>query len=123
MTPGNSGVAQIENPQIDEHDPTQNELYICTMSVFPKCLVFALTAALWQISWAQCPTDIYLEGQADVENFGTSFPSCTRIIGTVDVSGAVTNLLGLKNLKRAGSLVIRHVDLQSLAGLDSLSEV
>jgi len=79
---------------------------------------------------AQCPTiDIFLETQADVDAFTTTYPNCTQLqadlwIGSYSTANFsdINNLTALSSITSIGGrLVIEQVDqLPDLAGLSNL---
>lgn len=72
------------------------------------------------------PNGIEFTTQTDIDNFATSNPNCTEIIGYVRISGdEIYNLEGLKQLtKIQGNFHIQaSSNLETLNGLDSLFSV
>ncbi|MFZ4633927.1 MAG: T9SS type A sorting domain-containing protein [Saprospiraceae bacterium] len=85
-------------------------------------VLFCATAAQ-----AQCPFNLTLTTQAQVDNFVVQYPACTIIQGTVLVQSgdAITNLNALSNLTFVlGNLSIQNNNmLTSLNGLQNLAGV
>jgi hypothetical protein len=76
--------------------------------------------------FSQCPPgDVIFFEQADVDDFGSTYPSCTTISGNLGVYGAdITNLDGLSNITTITGYVDFESDLSALtdwSGLDNLS--
>ena len=63
--------------------------------------------------------------QADINNFTTSNPGCTQILGDVSIIGSgIVNLNGLSGVTSIdGSLFIWQTDLPNLTGLGALTKV
>ena len=79
-----------------------------------------------------CPENLYLISQADVDAFKVNFPNCTHIPGDVELDGSInfqddplTSLDGLSNLVSIGQrLTIKnHPNLPNLQGLNNLESV
>ena len=73
---------------------------------------------------AQCPMgNITLTTQTQVDNFSTTYPGCTAVLGDLYISGAdITNLNGLSGLTSvAGNLGIEDNDM--LLNVDGLSGI
>ena len=93
--------------------------------------ILLLPAALFVtlFSFGQCPNDtIYLNSQADIDNFATNYPGCTNLTAAFALqisdqgTGSITNLDGLAQLQSLSSLIIiqHNANLQSLSGLSNL---
>lgn len=78
-----------------------------------------------RLMYSQCPGNLYIYSQAEVDSFPKRYPNCTSIPGEVEIIGDVSNLVGLSSIiSIGGSLDIRDADnLTSLSGLDNLSQV
>ncbi len=67
---------------------------------------------------------IFLNSQADVDNFASNYPGCTTVEGNLFIEGQITDLSGLSQLTRInGFLRVQSSFLTSLDGLDNLIEV
>src|SRR5690606_2944469 len=76
--------------------------------------------------FGQCPTNLPLVAQAQVDSFSVLYPNCTEISGDLVIQGsAITNLNGLANITSiTGNLVINQTSaLQNLNGLSGLQSV
>gem|GEM_PF-1986997 len=73
------------------------------------------------------PGGISLSSQAEINNFSSNYPGCTRVIGHVLIqspSSDITSLVGLSQLTYIGAdLVIKEQSLISLAGLENLDTI
>ena len=114
-----------------------------------KRLLFLSALFICLYSFGQCPTTtIYINSQADLDNFKVTYPNCTElssglylwnpdisdltpleditaINGTLTLSGtSVSDLTGLNNLLVLNSLEIKQNDLlQGLTGLEGLTSL
>ncbi|WP_334124139.1 T9SS type A sorting domain-containing protein [Empedobacter brevis] len=92
------------------------------------CLLF-LFFGLSKLS-AQCPEGqaglVQLKNQEELDAFLTNYPNCTELnrdlrIGNVQTGSNITDVSGLKNLKKVQRLHIEYnQNLQTLAGLEQL---
>lgn len=78
------------------------------------------------LAFSQCPPgDVAFFSQADVDNFGSTYPSCTTINGNLGVYGAdITHLDGLSNITEITGYADFESDLSALtdwSGLDNLT--
>jgi Leucine-rich repeat (LRR) protein len=81
--------------------------------------------------YTQCPTQtgLYLESQADVDNFSTNYPGCIFLPNTLiiedDNDTPITNLNGLSQLEGIGGNLTFNLnpDLISLSGLNNLASI
>ncbi len=81
----------------------------------------------------QCPDNLYLTSQVQIDSFQINYPGCNEIVGDVKIYGNdITNLYGLNNLVIiGGSLQIGNNNnmtganpiLTSLEGLSNLSAI
>ena len=70
-----------------------------------------------------CTGDVILTSQTDVDNF-TSAYGCDSIMGNVEISGSVTSLTGLNDIKFInGSLSILYSTLATTVGMSNLKKV
>jgi hypothetical protein len=71
------------------------------------------------------PSGITFNWQADIDNFQTNYPGCTKIGGNVTISSFdITNLNGLSVLTSIGGTLSIYVDvLSSLSGLQNLTSI
>src|SRR5690606_11506716 len=72
----------------------------------------------------ECPGNITLHSQAEVDAFAVNFPDCTEISGTLYIGGGnsnITNLSPLSNITSVGNLTI--VNNAQLLNLDDLSNI
>ena len=96
-------------------------------SIKPFFLLLPLFLTLLNLSLqAQCPaTDITLTTQAEVDNFTTTYPGCTNLLGnlTIGPSADIEDLDGLSGVTAInGRLLITHNDiLTDISGLGNLS--
>jgi len=87
-----------------------------------KYIFLPLLLLVLNISFAQCPTDFYLNyDQTDIDEFASRYPNCTSIDGRLIISNA-SDLSGLSQLRGVSShLIIRNCDeLKTLDGLDNI---
>ncbi|MGK4567497.1 hypothetical protein [Flavobacterium sp. 3HN19-14] len=82
-------------------------------------LALLLTVLSSPVVFSQCPAgDVTITNQADIDNFGTTYPACTTISGVLTVSGSdITNLNGFANI----TTVTDYIDFSSTPLLTSLS--
>ena len=74
------------------------------------------------ISLAQCPTNITLTSQSDIDSFSTTYPNCTEIPGRLNIFGtSINDLTPLGIIVSVGSLEIFDTQLTTLNGLENLS--
>ena len=95
-----------------------------------KKLVLTSVIVLSQvILYAQCPENIFLSTQEQIDNFQTDYPGCTEIEGSVTISTGygenITNLNGLSDLTSIGYLldIYSNDSLSDLTGLDNLTSI
>ncbi|HHB78574.1 MAG TPA: hypothetical protein ENK85_05015, partial [Saprospiraceae bacterium] len=96
-----------------------------------RLLPFLSALLLATMSYAQCPAngDITFTSQADIDAFGSNYPSCTTITGNVTIqentAGDITNFNGLHNIQTIdGSLYIdQNSALDNMSGLNNLQTV
>ncbi len=93
-----------------------------------KILLFILIIGLNISSYAQLclPNGVIFSNQEDIDNFSTIYPSCTKIIGNVEVTGDnITNLNGLSQINQTMSSfsVTNTTLLTTLEGLNNLDSV
>lgn len=78
------------------------------------------------ISFAQCPnTDIYLETQADVDDFAINYPNCTTLVNALWIGtepNNITNVDGLNPITSAQDIFMRHAQVNDFSGLNNLEE-
>ena len=77
---------------------------------------------------AQCPENLYINSQAELDAFLDNFPNCTEFPGVIRIdptSGEqVNDLSPLQNITTIGGyLVIRYTNLTTLEGLENLTSV
>lgn len=74
------------------------------------------------IAIAQCPQgNVFLNTQADVDNFAIDYPNCTEFQHTLTISGLMSNLNGLNNLQFVAYIEIYFCpNLLNLTGLNNL---
>lgn len=87
--------------------------------------LFVILTGQFAIS-AICPDNITFTTQAEINAFPAAFPNCTRIDGSVTISGSdITSLSGLSNLTFIGGpLTIQDNPLlASLAGLNNVQQI
>jgi hypothetical protein len=74
---------------------------------------------------AQCPANITLSTQSQIDSFPILYPNCKDFPGKITVKGPnITNILGLSNLKRIQTLYIDfNKRLNDLSGLDQLDTI
>ena len=84
-------------------------------------LILSLTAS----SQSCLPQGITFSWQADIDNFQTNYPGCTKIEGNVTIAGSdITNLNGLSVLTSiGGTLSVYAGYVSSLAGLENLTSI
>ena len=72
------------------------------------CLLFVFVFYLSIISMSQCPEDLFIWSQEQIDNFQEDYPGCTEIDGMVDITGSeIKNLEGLSVLTSiSGSFTI-----------------
>jgi hypothetical protein len=77
-------------------------------------------------SSAQCPnTEIYLETQADVDNFATNYPNCTTLVNNLWIGtqpNNITNIGGLSSITSAQNIYMRHAQISDFFGLRNLED-
>ena len=76
--------------------------------------------------FGQCPTNLPLVSQAQVDSFSMLYPTCTEITGDLVIQGSgITNLNGLVNITSiTGNLIINQTSsLQNVSGLSSLQSI
>ena len=91
---------------------------------YPILLFLLLLNSLF--TSAQCPSELVLSSQEQVDNFLINYPNCTIINGDVEVIGDnISNLNSFTNLTSVnGDLTIRNCPLLStLSGLEQLDTV
>jgi hypothetical protein len=88
-----------------------------------KILPFAL---FWisLIGFAQCPiTEVYLETQADIDNFAANYPRCSILTNTIWIGARnsnITNLNGLASITSAQKMSILGTQINDFSGLSNL---
>ncbi len=89
--------------------------------------LIAILMLVGQSILAQCPTgDVTLTTQVEVDNFGTSYPSCSNFTGNITIHGAgIINVDGLINLQTiSGNLIIKGPNnITNVDGLLNLTTV
>ncbi|HET8803411.1 MAG TPA: hypothetical protein VFM72_02445, partial [Aequorivita sp.] len=90
-------------------------------------LVFLFSAS--NLLFGQCPPGfITFASQSQIDNFAISYPNCTEIDNSVIIeeatSGNITNLNGLSQLTKVGTLRIQNNSaLTNLNGLNNLTTI
>ncbi|RZK04337.1 MAG: hypothetical protein EOO46_16805, partial [Flavobacterium sp.] len=75
------------------------------------------------VATAQCPVNLYINSQADIDNFATNYPGCTQITGGLHISGAdITSLDGLNGLTHIGER-LQIIGADNLTNVDGLSSL
>jgi hypothetical protein len=91
-----------------------------------KILPFALFCISF-IGFAQCPnTEIFLETQADIDNFAANYPNCSILNNNLWIGGVnndITNLNGLSSITIAQNIYIRFAQMSDFQGLNNLEQV
>tara|TARA_R110002110_G_scaffold374154_5_gene583983 strand:+ start:1555 stop:2934 length:1380 start_codon:yes stop_codon:yes gene_type:complete len=91
-----------------------------------KILPFALFWISF-IGFAQCPTtDIYLETQADIDNFAANYPNCSLLASDLWIGTEVndiTNLNGLASIISAQNIYMRYTEVSNFSGLNNMEDV
>jgi len=98
------------------------------MKLFTLNTILLLLQLYSTITFAQCPENIELVSQKQIDEFALNYPNCTEIEGTLLIEGinlnSIVNLLGLKQLKSIKCLVIKgNNDLLNLQGLENVNNV
>ncbi len=75
-----------------------------------------------------CPTDLILESQIDIDNFPISYPTCTTIPGDViiqSVDSDINNLDALNQITEIGGslVIVENPALENLSGIDQLISI
>ncbi len=75
-----------------------------------------------------CPTDLILESQIDVDNFPISYPTCTTIPGDViiqSIESDINNLDALNQITNIGGnlVIVENPALENLSGIDQLVSI
>jgi len=98
-------------------------MYFCKM----KNLTLTIALVLSQILlFAQCPPgDLIFSSQAQVDDFGISYPNCNEFPGGITITGNVLNLNGLSGLTSIGGDLnfLYNVQLSNMTGLTNLTSV
>jgi|GEM_PF-2071340 len=75
----------------------------------------------------ECPGNITLHSQAEVNAFAVNFPDCTEISGTLYIGGSnsnITNLSPLSNITSVGNLTVgNNVQLLNLDDISNITSV
>ena len=91
--------------------------FICSI-LFLALLISGLT------SQTCLPNRLNISRQGQIDSFQINFPGCAHVEGFLNISGDVTNLLGLSAIQSIGGLAIMGTEnLESLKGLESLKEI
>jgi hypothetical protein len=57
--------------------------------------------------FSQCPTDLYLDSQVEVDSFAIKYPGCDSIKNDLTVAGTgISNLEGLSVLRSVGGWLV-----------------
>lgn len=74
---------------------------------------------------AQCPTNLVITSDRDVVNFQRNYPNCSRLKGSLTISGTrVRNLKPLSQLTLVGrDVLIEDLALKSITGLQNIRSV
>ena len=92
-----------------------------------KFILYLLLPLLLETNlFGQCPTNLPLVSQAQVDSFSLLYPTCTEIEGDLVIQGpGITNLNGLANITNiTGNLIINQASsLQNVNGLSSLQSI
>jgi hypothetical protein len=95
---------------------------LLTLKVFISTITIILYSA--SILQAQCPDNIFVSTQAEIDAFPLDYPNCTEVEGiiAIDNGSDVTNLDGFSNIETiGGELLIRDCPL--LTNVDGLSNL
>jgi len=88
-------------------------------------ILFLVFIATW--GWTQCPAgNVTLSSQTEVDAFGTTYPSCTTLPGSLTISGNdITDLSPLEKLDTIGGdlRITSNSSLTNVDGLSSLSSI
>jgi len=93
---------------------------------FAKALkIIVLLLFSCSVLHSQCPGNLYIYTQAEVDSFPKNYPNCSSIPGDVEILGDVNNLNALSSITSiGGNLDIRDADnLADLWGLENLTNV
>ncbi|MBK9736256.1 MAG: hypothetical protein IPO92_15365 [Saprospiraceae bacterium] len=83
-------------------------------------LIFALTGNIYA---SVCNVNIVLNNQAAVNSFNSTY-GCDSIMGNLSITGGVTSLAGLSNIKYIqGYLTIEYTNLVTTFGMSNLKKV
>jgi hypothetical protein len=88
-------------------------------------LLIGLFLSFTASSQSCLPQGITFTWQADIDNFQTNYPGCTKIDGDVTINSFnITNLNGLSVLTSIGGSFSIYIDgLSSLSGLENLTSI
>ena len=83
-----------------------------------------ISVALWTV--AQCPTNLSLTSQSAVNDFPSTYPSCTQLTGYLTIQGAdITDLSPLSQLTSVGGRIVVSgcSNLTTLFGLQNITTI
>ncbi len=91
-----------------------------------KILPFALFWISF-IGFAQCPTtEVYLETQADIDNFAANYPNCSTLTNDIRIGAKdsnITNLNGLALITSSQNIFLFDTQISDFSGLNNLEDV
>ncbi len=91
--------------------------YLKLIAVTVLCCVY------WGGVGAQCPSDLILKKQSEVDSFPKNFPWCKKIVRSLTVSGDISSLDSLIQLTAIHDLSIKsNFNLLNLKGLENVKE-
>lgn len=70
----------------------------------------------------QCPDELIISNQVDVELFAINYPDCEYLDSDLVINGPATDLTFLSGLKSVKNIFIRNSLLTSLQGLENIEE-